>query len=506
MKTKVYLAIDLGAESGRVIAGLWDGSRLKLEEIHRFSNTPIFWANSLRWNIFYLWTEILQGLALATRKFGRQIISIGVDTWGVDYVLLSRKDELIGLPYHYRDERTKGIMEQAFKIVSKRDIFHITGIQFMPINTLYQLLAFKKEHPELLSVAATLLMMPDFFHWLLCGTKVVEYTIGTTSQCFDVRWRKWSRKLLEAFDMPLSIFPAVISPGTELGFIRPKVREKTGLAERVKVVAPAAHDTASAIAAVPTRFTGSESWAYLSSGTWSLMGVETKRPNLSSLAFELDMTNEGGINGTYRLLKNIMGLWLLQQSKRCFETSGKKWSYAQLIHLAKKAKPFQCLIDPDDPRFLNPPDMVEAIKNFCLETGQPIPQSEGELTRWIIESLALRYRQVLGYLEKLTSKRIEVIHIVGGGAKNSFLNQLTADACQRPVIAGPFEATAAGNLLAQMRANGEIGSLEEMREVSLKSTKTRTYWPGKSQPWEEAASRFNALLAKRKNKVLRDKN
>ncbi|MCX7974156.1 MAG: rhamnulokinase [Candidatus Aminicenantes bacterium] len=498
MRSKVYLAIDLGAESGRILAGLWDGAQLKLVEIHRFPNKPILWANSLRWDVLYLWKEILSGLALAAKQFGDKIISLGIDTWGVDFVLLSKNEEMICLPYHYRDERTRGMMAKAFRIVPKKAIFRLTGIQFMPINTLYQLLAFKKDHPELLSVAATLLMMPDFFHWLLCGHQAVEYTIGTTSQCFDVYQRKWSKRLLKAFDFPMAIFPDVVFPGTYLGLLKSAVREKTGLSKKVKVVTPAAHDTASAVVAVPTKFTGSERWAYLSSGTWSLMGVETKKPNLSSLAFKLNMTNEGGLDGTYRLLKNIMGLWLIQQSKRSFEASGRKLTYAQLVSLAKKTKPFQYLIDPDDSRFLNPPDMVTAIKNFCWETDQCPPQDEGELIRCIFESLALKYREVLNYLERLTGNHLEVIHLVGGGARNSFLNQLTADACQRPVVAGPFEATAMGNLLVQLRADKEISSLEEIREASFKSTKIRTYWPGKPHPWEEAAARLAHLLSRKK--------
>lgn len=495
---KVYLAVDLGAESGRVMAGLWNGSHLKLEEIHRFPNGPIFFVDSLRWNVIYLLDEILKGLTLTSQRFGFQIVSLGVDTWGVDFALLSRKEELLCLPYHYRDERTKGMMSQAFRIIPRNKIFQVTGIQFMPINTLYQLLAFKKKHQELLSTANTLLMMPDFFHWLLCGSKVVEYTIGTTSQCFDARRKKWSRSLLKAFNLPPSIFPAVVSPGTFLGLLRAKVREKTGLTPKVKVIAPAAHDTASAVVAVPSRLTSNkESWAYLSSGTWSLMGIETKQPNLSPEALELNLTNEGGIDGTYRLLKNIMGLWLVQQCKRTFEASGRKLSYPQLMRLAKQAKPFQYLINPDDPRFLNPPNMVQAIKDFCLETNQRPPQSEGELLRCVLESLALKYRQVLRYLEKLIQKRIDVIHIVGGGAKNSFLNQLAADACQRPVVAGPIEATAMGNILVQIRADGEISSLEEMRMVSSKSTNIKIYWPRRSALWEEAVCHFNDLLAKK---------
>ncbi len=493
MSSNVYLAVDLGAESGRVMAGLWNGRTLKLQEIHRFPNGPVWWADSMRWDVARLWAEIQNGLAAAAREFGSRIVSVGADTWGVDFALLTRRGELLAQPWHYRDARTDGMLARAFRIVPRREIFRQTGIQFMQINTLYQLLAMQRRHPDLLEHAATLLMMPDLFHWLLCGSKVAEFTDASTSQCVHPVRRTWARGLLKKFGIPTHFLPALVRAGTDLGPLRPMVAERAGLAGTVRVVAPPTHDTASAVAGVPTDRTGRPGWAYLSSGTWSLMGVEVARPVLTDRALELNMTNEGGLDGTVRLLKNIMGLWLVQQCKRAFEAAGRTYSYAELVRLASEAPPLRSLVDPDDPRFLNPPDMPRAIQSFCRETGQPVPKSDGELVRCAYESLALKYRQVLGYLEELTGARIEVIHIVGGGSQNDLLNQFTADACQREVRTGPVEATALGNLLVQVRTSGEIGSLAEIREVVRRSCEMRSFEPGDGAPWAEAATRLQSL-------------
>ncbi len=497
MSSNVYLAVDLGAESGRVMAGLWNGRVLKLQEIHRFSNGPVWWADSMRWDVARLWAEIQNGLAAAAREFGSRIVSVGADTWGVDFALLTRRGELLALPWHYRDARTDGMLARAFRIVPRREIFRQTGIQFMQINTLYQLLALQRRHPDLLEHAATLLMMPDLFHWLLCGSKVVEFTDASTSQCVHPVRRTWARGLLRKFGLPTHVFPALVRAGTDLGPLRPMVAERAGLPGTVRVVAPPTHDTASAVAGVPTDRTGRPGWAYLSSGTWSLMGVEVARPVLTDRALELNMTNEGGLDETVRLLKNIMGLWLVQQCKRAFEAAGRTYSYAELVQLASGAPPLRSLVDPDDPRFLNPPDMPRAIQSFCRETGQPVPKSDGELVRCAYESLALKYRQVLGHLEELTGTRIEVIHIVGGGSQNDLLNQFTADACQREVRTGPVEATALGNLLVQVRTSGEIGTLAEIREVVRRSCEMRSFEPGDGTPWAEAAARLHSLRPSR---------
>ncbi len=487
-----YLAIDLGAESGRIMAGLWNGKTIHLEEVHRFPNGPVVLADSLRWDVLRLWAEIQNGLTLAARKYGKSVVSVGADTWGVDFVLLTRNGEMLGQPYHYRDARTNGMVEKAFRKMSRAEIFAQTGLQFMQLNTLFQLLAFREQRPELLDLTDSLLFMPDFFHWALSGSRVAEFTIASTSQCLNPLTRNWATPLLKKFDLPPGIFSKIVPPGSNLGGLRPRVAEMTGL-KNVHVVAPPSHDTASAVAGVPTANTGRSNWAYLSSGTWSLMGVEVGKASLSPRTQELNLTNEGGLDGTYRLLKNIMGLWLVQQCKRRFDAQGRSYEYEQLAALAAKAPPLRSLVNPDDPRFLNPPDMPKAIQEFCRETGQRIPKTEGELVRCAYESLALKYRQVLGWLEELTGNRMEVIHIVGGGSKSKILNQFTADACQRPVIAGPVEATAMGNLLVQARSNGELSSLSEIREVVRKSSEVVTFEPRQATAWDAAFARFQAL-------------
>jgi rhamnulokinase len=492
MSQRVYLAIDLGAESGRVIAGLWNGSTLRLDEIHRFANGPVHLADSLRWDVLRLWAEIQHGLALAARKYGKSISSVGADTWGVDFVLLNCQGEMLGQPFHYRDARTNGIMEKAFRKVPRSEIFAQTGLQFMQLNTLFQLLALKQATPRLLAQADCLLFMPDFIHWALGGSRVAEFTIGSTSQCLNPITRNWASGLLRKFDLPTRIFPKIVPPGSPLGPLRTSVAERTGL-HHVQIVAPPSHDTASAVAGVPTANTGKPNWAYLSSGTWSLMGVELNKASLTPRTQELNLTNEGGLDGTYRLLKNIMGLWLVQQCKRSFDNRGKSFHYAQLAKLASQAPPLRSIVDPDDPRFLNPADMPKAIQDLCRQTGEPVPKTPGELVRCAYESLALKYRKVLGWLEELTGERIEVIHIVGGGSKSEILNRFTADACQRPVIAGPVEATAMGNLLVQVRSSGELSSLIDIRAVVRKSSKPITFRPGPSAPWDAAAARFDQL-------------
>jgi len=486
MAKKVYLAVDLGAESGRVMAGIWNGKKLQLEEINRFPNGAVALGETIRWDVLRLWAEIQNGLTLAGKKFGKQIVSVGADTWGVDFVLLNQQDEILGQPYHYRDARTRGALERTFQKVPRAEIFAQSGLQFMELNSLYQLLAWQEHSPAILDAADTLLFLPDFLHWAMCGVKKAEFTIASTSQFVHPLRRDWSLPLLKKLGLPTHFLPKIVPPGTTLGKFRKSLAERTGLVG-VKVVAPPSHDTASAVAGVPTANTGKANWAYISSGTWSLMGVEVNKAALSPRALELNMTNEGGIDGTYRLLKNIMGLWLVQQCKRSFDAAGKKYDYAQLAALAAKAKPLRSIVNLNDPRFLNPPDMPKAIQEFCRETKQPIPKTEGELIRCAYESLALKYREVLGSLEALTGEPIEVIHIVGGGSQSQLLNQFAAAACQRPVVTGPVEATAMGNLLTQIRADGELGSLAEMREVVRASSSVQRYDPA---AWNEAAERF----------------
>lgn len=492
MSSKIYLAIDLGAESGRVIAGILDQGRIRLDEVHRFPNGPVPLAGTRRWDVLRLWNDILEGLAKGAQRYGSDIVSVGVDTWGVDYVLLSAKNEILGQPYNYRDPRTHGLMQQSFSRVPRKEIFGQTGLQFMEINTLYQLIAMQLQDPELLGMADHFLLMPDFFHWLLCGSRVVEFTNATTTQFFHPTNRDWATDLLRKFDLPVSIFPEVVTPGTPLGSLREEVSTRTGLG-RISVVAPPTHDTAAAVVAVPTESTGTASWAYISSGTWSLIGVEVQEAILTDAALALNVTNEGGIDGTYRLLKNVMGLWLVQESRRSFERAGRVYDYSELTQLAEAAEPFRSLVTPNDDRFLSPVDMAAEIRDWCAETSQPIPETDGQCIRCALESLALKYRQVLEGIEALTGEKIEVIHVVGGGSRNDLLNQFTASACGRPVIAGPTEATALGNVLVQARSAGDIGTLSEIREVVRVSSDLRRFDPVDSAAWNAAYERFNAL-------------
>lgn len=492
MSQQVYLGIDIGAESGRVMAGLWDGKRIELQELHRFPNGGVMINGSLRWNVVGLWSEIQNGLALAAKKFGKSIRSVGADTWGVDYVLLSKSGELLGLPFHYRDSRTRGMFQRAFARVPREEIFAATGLQFMEINTLYQLLALQKNSPELLNAAETFLMMPDFLHYCLSGARVSEFTIATTSQCVNPKKRAWDNALLERFGLPSKIFPEIVPPGSRIGALRPELAGRTGL-EGVQVVAPAAHDTGSAVAGVPSQHTGKSNWAYLSSGTWSLLGVEVQDALLSPRVLDLNFTNEGGIDGTYRLLKNIMGLWLLQQCRRSFAANGRDVSYEQLAQLASEAPAFRSLVNPDDSRFLNPADMPKAIQEYCRETDQPAPETEGQFARCILESLALTYAEVLDGLEQLTGNKIDVLHIVGGGSRNKWLNTFTANASNRTVIAGPVEATVMGNLLVQARSQGEIHSLNDIRAVVRASSEVTSFEPMQASAWQDARGRFAEL-------------
>lgn len=498
MKQKVYLGIDLGAESGRLIAGLWDGSKLTLEEIHRFGNGPVLLGNSIRWNIMGLWSEIQTGMTIAAKKFGNDIISIGADTWGVDFVLLNKEEEILGQPYHYRDDRTNGLMEEVFQIVPKADIFAETGLQFMQFNSLYQLYAWKKHCPNILEKAQTFLMMPDFLHWCLCGSKVVEFTNATTTQFVNAVERNWSKGLLNKLGIPSHFLPSIVKPGSSLGSLRDNLCAKTGLG-KIKVIAPPTHDTGAAVAAIPTRRTGSANWAYLSSGTWSLMGAEIQKASLTPQTLAYNMTNEGGVDDTYRLLKNIMGMWLIQQSKKSFERQGKNYSYAELEQMASKSAPLRSIIDPDDNRFLNPADMPTAMREYCAQTNQPIPETEGELMRCARESLALKYRETMLSLNDLTGEKIEVLHIVGGGSKDILLNQMTADLCGIPVMTGPVEGTVIGNLLTQARADGELSSLADLREAVRASSVVRTFEPTANSAWAEGIARFDELKKLRKS-------
>jgi len=485
-----FLAFDLGAESGRAIRAEFDGDRLRLQEIHRFPNGPVRVMDSLHWDVLHIFDEIKCGLGLCARSQGRDLASIGIDTWGVDCALLASDGSLLGNPYHYRDPRTDGTMEEAFKRVPKEKIFEYTGIQFMQINTLYQLFSMVLHKSPLLEVADRLLMMPDLFNYWLTGCQVCEFTEATTTQFYDPRKGTWAIELLERLEIPTHILGEIVPPGTILGALLPSVAEETDLGS-VPVVAPACHDTGSAVAAVPAR---SRDYAYISSGTWSLFGAEVLEPVINELTLAHNYTNEGGVCNTFRLLKNIMGLWLFQECRRIWARGGTELSYAEMTEMAEKAPPFGPLIDVDDRAFLTPGDMPSAIQSFCARTGQTVPEDRGAILRCILESLALKYRWALDGLEEILGRRLHTIHIIGGGSRNHLLCQLTADATQRPVIAGPAEATAIGNVLVQALALGHIASLEEGREVVRQSFEVTTYEPGDSVGWDEAYERLLVIL------------
>ncbi len=482
------LAFDLGAESGRALLGLFDGRQLKLQVVHRFANTPVRILDGLYWDVLSLHREMVHGLRLAAGEGG--IDSIGVDTWGVDFGLLGRNGELLGNPRHYRDPHTEGVMEAAFERVPRAELYRRTGLQFMRFNSLFQLLAMQRDRSPLLDVATHLLFMPDLFHYFLTGIKVNEYTDASTSQMLDPRTRSWDENLVGTLGLPTHLLGTLVQPGTVLGPLRAGLCQETGL-PGVPVVTPGTHDTASAVAAVPAK---GDSWAYISSGTWSLMGVETPTPVMTDAALAYNFTNEGGVNGTTRLLKNVMGLWLVQECRRAWERAGQSHSYEDLVRLASAATPFAAHVNPDDESFILPQSMPDAIVTACRRTGQTPPDSVGGIVRCALESLALKYRWVLEKAEELTGKRRDVIHIVGGGCQNALLCQLTADACNRVVLAGPVEATALGNLLVQAMGLGLLGSIAEGREVVGRSFEGREYTPREPGRWDEPYGRFVNFL------------
>jgi rhamnulokinase len=487
--SKKLLAFDLGAESGRGILGFFDGQRLRLEVIHRFPNGPVRTLDTMHWDVLRLYGEMLTTLRKCAADQGG-IDCLGVDTWGVDFALLGRGGTLLGNPRHYRDPHTETVLEAALARVPRLEIFKQTGIQFMRFNTLYQLLALQRDRSPLLDVAEHLLFMPDLFHYFFTGVKVNELTDASTSQMLDPTSRNWAYGLMQQLGLPTHILGTLVPPGRVLGPLRSAVATETGVAP-VPVIAPAAHDTAAAVAAVPAQ---GQSWAYISSGTWSLMGVELPAPLISDRVLDINFTNEGGVDGTVRFLKNIMGLWLVQECRRVWERAGKAYGYDELTRLAEAAAPFVSLVNPDDAAFMLPPDMPAALAEFCRRTGQPAPSEPGAVVRGCLESLALRYRWVLERLEELHGRRFDVIHVVGGGCQNRLLCQLTADACNRTVLAGPVEATAIGNLLTQAIGLGLLGSLAEARAVVRQSFEVTAYEPRSPKSWDEPYARFLRLI------------
>lgn len=480
-----YLAIDLGAESGRVILGTLGAGKLSLEELHRFSNQPVRLPTGLYWDTLRLWHEILHGLAVAG---GRKVAvnGIGTDTWGVDIALLGDDGALIDNPRHYRDARNAGVPDKLFETVPKADVFASSGIQFMQINSLYQWYAMKLAGSPALASAKTLFFMPDLFNYFLTGEKRAEVTIASTSQFYDPARHDWARETLARLALDAGILAPLIPAGERLGPILPHVADATGLAANTPVFATTGHDTAAAVAAVPAE--PGDDWCYISSGTWSLMGVERTAPVINEASLAMNYTNEVGVAGRVRLLKNIAGLWVLQECRREWARQGREYSYEQLAAMASKATPFRALLHPD--AFLDPGHMPERIAAYCEKTGQPKLEGEGSICRAVLEGLALRYRQVLEDLENLTGRAIRTIHIVGGGSKNALLNQFVADATARRVIAGPSEATAAGNVLTQALGAGEVSGLDEMRAIVRASFEVTEYRPSGGLDWNDAYRRF----------------
>jgi rhamnulokinase len=490
-RTANFLAIDLGASSGRVMLGKLDGLRFNLSELHRFPNGPVQGTGHLHWDVLRLWHEIKVGIARYAAQYDEPLAGIGVDTWAVDFALLDGAGRLLGDPYNYRDRRTEGMPEYVDLHVSQRQLFAQTGIQRLPINTLYQLVSMRLSGDPQLEAARMLLMIPDLFNYWLTGRAVAEYTNATTTQFYDANNQRWASDLLEQLDLPAAILPPVVAPGTILGDLLPDVRDEVGLQGSVPVIASASHDTASAVAAIPGLDDRS---MYISSGTWSLVGVEIAQPILSEEARALNFTNEGGVAGTIRFLKNVGGLWLLQECQRHWQREGQDYTWPDLVAQASEAMPRRSVVDPDAPDFLNPPDMRAAIQAYCRRTGQPEPVSAGEIVRCCLESLALKYRWVLRSLEDLLGRRLETIRVVGGGSQNELLCRLTADACGRPVVAGPVEATALGNILVQAIATGHLPDLAAGRRAVAASVQQTTFEPRATGDWESAFARFDALV------------
>lgn len=476
-----YLAIDLGAESGRSIVGSLSEDGLEIEETHRFPNHPVCLPSGLHWDVLRLWADIKTSLGISSQKFSKKIKSIAVDTWGVDFALLDQQDSLLANPFHYRDKRTDGILEEAFKRVPKDIIYDATGIQFLQLNTLYQLLSMVISRSPILNIAELLLTTPDLFNFWLCGSKVSEFTIATTTQCLNPSTNTWAFELLEKFEIPTHIFANIVQPGTILGEIRPSLADETSM-DGIPIIAPACHDTGSAVVAIPAE---NESFAWISSGTWSVMGILSPHAVINPASFGFNFTNEGGAFGKWRLSKNIMGLWLIQECKR-------EWnlSYDEITLLAKQAPAFKAAIDVDAEIFLHPGDMPAKIRQYCAETGQYVPETQGEIARIALESLALKYRLVLEQLEKLTGKTLDSIHIIGGGTKNTLLNQLTANATGRSVITGPIEATAIGNVIMQAIGLGHLDSLDDARALIRTSFEVAYYDPIPDTRWDVVYDQF----------------
>lgn len=490
------LAVDLGASSGRVIAGSFDGSKISLQEAHRFPNGPVERDGTLFWDFETLMKEIMQGLKkgiASAVKTDSPVRSIGVDSWGVDFGLLDENGMLVSDPVHYRDKRTHGVMENIFEtMIPRSEIFERTGIQFLPFNSIYQLFALKQNHPEQLNKARCFLMMSNLVEYMLTGAKACEFTNATTTQLYDPRKKAWSEDLIARLGLPRFIFPKILKPGTRIGLLKHDVAAELG-GDGVEVISVATHDTGSAVCAVPTL---EKNFAYLSSGTWSLLGTEVSEPVITPHSLELNFTNEGGVEDTSRLLKNIMGLWLLQEGRAEWGRKGRKYTWDQITEMGEKAEPFRSFIDPDDVRFLPPGDMTERIKSYCRETGQVVPETDAAIVRCVMESLALKYRDTISHLEDITQSSVGKLHIVGGGVQNRTLCQWTADAAGREVIAGPVEATAIGNVGMQILCAGMVKDLRQLRRVIRESFVPDSFTPENPGEWDVSFAKYKSIRVK----------
>jgi len=493
MSSHSFLAFDLGAESGRAVVGTLDDGRIKTEEAHRFANVPVRVGNSIYWDALRLWNEVKHAITLAKAKSREPPAAIGVDAWGVDFALIDRSGELLGNPHHYRDGRTEGVMEELLRKVPREEVYSRTGIQFIRINTLYQLYSLVLSKSSVLDSACKLLMMPDLFNYFLSGSAESEFTDATTTQFYNPTKDNWDYELLRELSIPTHFLPEVIKPGTHVGGIAGSLATELGVSKDTSIVAPACHDTASAVAAAPLE---SKTSAYISSGTWSLVGVEVEEPVINKKSLARNFTNEGGVFRKFRLLRNVQGMWLVQECKRIWALQGRDFSYDELTRLASEARPLVALIDPDDPRFIAPSNMIDEIMSYLEGTSQDKPRNEAELVRIILESLAFKYAFVLEQLEDLTGSSINQVNVVGGGSRNSLLNQLTANSTGLDVFAGPVEATSVGNVLMQAVAVGLIGSHEELRSIVRNSFELRRFEPDTHTEVEDAYKRFITLVDK----------
>jgi rhamnulokinase len=489
-----YLAFDLGASGGRAMMGLLEDQKISLKEIRRFCNSMTRVHGRCHWDIYRLFEEIQCGLKDAVKQ-NEMPLSIGIDTWGVDYGLLDAAGHILELPYAYRDHRTDGVMDEVFRIIPREELYSLTGLQFLQFNTLFQLYAAQREKLPSMKMARDLLFMPDLLNYLLTGARFSEFTCATTSQLMNPRTKQWAPQVFEAINVPVDIMQQIVHPGTILGSLTADIARESGL-PNTDVVAVASHDTGSAIAAVPAE---DDSFAYISSGTWSLMGIESDSPVITPKSLELNFTNEGGVEGTWRILKNIMGLWLVQECRRSWADTGAAFPDEALVSLAVSSRPFKTLVDPDHPSLLNPVNMPEALSGLAERAHEPPMDTPGEYVRCILESLAFRYRQTLEELKQITDKKIRRIHIIGGGSQNLPLCRFTANATGLPVLAGPAEATAVGNIMVQAMARGKIRSLAEIRQVLINSFEFSEFLPEDCSEWDNQYSRFLDVCRKTKS-------